>query len=290
MLSHPAQFESLNYLYILNLDKTLKGVISLKEALKLDPKQIWSKVQLTPLLACPQDRDPEQVSLFALKNNLKSVPIVGGNGEFVGIVTSRRILEIIDKEAVENILKMGGISSGDNDNVYNKGLFKSLRQRLPWLFIGLVRGLLISVIVSNFEHVIESNVVLAGYLPLVIYLSDAVGAQNQATAIRDLSFHHELKIKHYFSHHFLTVLCLASILSFTVFVANTALGLETSVNLAIASAIFVSVLSSIFISIITPFVLHSSKLDPADATGPIATVIQDTLSVVIYFCVAMLVF
>lgn len=291
IINQPETFDSLSYVYILDFKNALKAIVSLEEVLKLEQSTKWSEHTFKKPLYCKIGDSEEQIGLFALQHNLRSVPIVNHNQEFIGAVGSRAIFKIIDQEGVENVLKMGGISTSKNNKRFDSLDHVSLfLHRLPWLFIGLIGGLIISKIIENYEYLIAQNAILAAYLPLVIYLSDAVGTQNQAIAVRDLAdINLKVSLRKYYATHIPPIILLAITLSILLWLFNYLLKVESLSNASISVALFASILSSMMASITVPFAMHKIKIDPANATGPLATVIQDTISVLIYFATAYLI-
>lgn len=174
------------------------------------------------------------------------------------------------------------------DDILRIPLKKSFIHRLPWLLIGLFGGVIAAKIVKSFEEVLSQNLILAAYIPLIVYMSDAVGTQMEAFVIRDFALHPRLNFLKYFLKHFLVVLLIAIILSASLFIITTYPNKQLKISLVISISLFFSIISSIITGLMLPLVFKRSKTDPANASGPIATVIQDILSVTIYLTIARL--
>ena len=163
----------------------------------------------------------------------------------------------------------------------------SVRHRLPWLILGLLGGLLAAQIITNFEEILSRNLLLASFIPLVVYISDAVGTQMESFVIRDIAIHkggiHFVK---YFSKQFLIVTIMGVLLAAGLYGVTLFIHGNPNLSLAITLSMFFAIESSIFTGIILPVLFRRVRLDPANASGPIATIIQDILSVTIYFLVA----
>lgn len=111
--------------------------------------------------------DRERVAYLALKHNIKAVPIIDKQDCFLGVIPADAIMRILDSEAVENLLRLGGVSYGSTfDNIFTLSLFKSLKHRLPWLILGLGGGILASKIVHSFEDVLVQKYYLGGLYSL----------------------------------------------------------------------------------------------------------------------------
>ena len=177
------------------------------------------------------------------------------------------------------------IQYADDDVTPLKRLF---RMRLPSLMIGLVLGLFLSLITSGFEKVLLENVRIAFFIPLIVYMADAVGTQTQSIYVRDLGrgvahFH-----KYLITETIIGILLglLSSILTFTtiILIFNS-----TKLALAVSLGMLVAVAVAPLIALLVARLLQIEHTDPAVGAGPIATVIQDTVSVVVYGIVATLI-
>lgn len=174
------------------------------------------------------------------------------------------------------------------DNVMTLPLYVLILHRLPWLILGLAGGIAASQIVEGFKETLEKNIVLAAFIPLIVYMSDAVGTQMEAFVIRDFAIHPRFKFRQYFIRQLTVIMSIGVVLSTLLYVVTDVL-LASSVSMVLAISLFFSVLSSVFSGLILPNVFEKLKLDPANASGPTATILQDIVSVLVYFSVARLI-
>lgn len=149
--------------------------------------------------------------------------------------------------------------------------------------LGLLGGIIAASIISSFEEVLTKNLILAAYIPLIVYVSDAVGTQMEAFVIRDFAIHSRLRFKKYFVRQLLIVLLIGLVLSASLFAISFALYTNAAISLVLSLSLFAAITSSIFTGLLIPYLFHKIDLDPANASGPIATIIQDLASVSIYF-------
>lgn len=282
------QLSTVDYFYIVNLRGNLVGVISIKELLQIkDRKQTISSVmRINPITVRPSTKD-EKVAVLALHNNIKMLPVVNKRGKLLRIIPQDEIVRIIDRESVKNLLLFGGILPPNQlDNTIRLPLYKSVTHRLPWLLLGLVGGLLAAGIVGEFENTLSENIILASFIPLIVYMADAFAAQMQAFIIRDLAITANFNFAKYILKHALVVLLLASLISvILLFVANLAYD-DTRLSLVLAGGLFLATIASLISGVIIPYFFNQAKLDPANASGPVATIIQDILSISIFLIVA----
>lgn len=173
------------------------------------------------------------------------------------------------------------------DNVMSLSIFESVKHRLPWLVIGLIGGILAAKVVQGFEATIAKHLFLTAFIPLIVYMSDAVGTQMESFVIRDFVLHPKFNFIHYFFKQLTVIGCIATILSTALFLFGYILYGQTA-GIVLGLSLFFSITSSVVTGLILPDIFERLKLDPANASGPIATIIQDLLSVSIYFTVASL--
>jgi len=170
--------------------------------------------------------------------------------------------------------------------VLTLSLWQSLTHRLPWLLIGLFGGLLTAKIVGLFEHTLQQNIILAAFIPLIVYMGDAVGTQIEAYVIRDVALHRDLPALRYFLRQCAVVFCLAVIVSVLLFSSLYLLHGSPHIASVIAVSLGTAVLSSVCTGMLIPYGFMQLSMDPANASGPVATLVQDFLSIVVYFSIA----
>ncbi|MFA6529041.1 MAG: magnesium transporter [Candidatus Gracilibacteria bacterium] len=288
LLKNGNKFETVSYIYVVDKTKRLRGIVSAKEIYRL-PRSTGVASLCEEKLFTVLPTDPqEKAADLALHNTIKTIPIVDGKGVFLGAITSDTILSILNKELREDIMHLGGIHKPhtDFDNILEIPLLKAVKHRLPWLVIGLIGGILAADIVGKFEHVLAQNIILATFIPLVVYMADAVGTQLEAFSIRDFAVFRQINILKYFFKQFLIVSILAIILSVILMIANFILHHDLWIAVVLGLSVIGAVMSSLLTGLLVPFLFRNLKLDPANTSGPIGTIIQDILSVAIYFAIA----
>lgn len=281
------KYNTLDYIYIIDDYKHLVGVISIKEIFKSPKSTSLNFFKNKKVISVRIHTEQERVAMFALKYNIKAVPVVDKEDIFLGIVTYDEILKIMHKEGVDNILRFGGIlSTNTQDDIFTLPLLTSIKHRLPWLVLGLIGGILAAVIVGSFEKVISYNLILAAYIPLIVYMADAIGTQMEAFIIRDLALKPELNLSKYFLRQAFIIFILSIILSTVIYFITYFLHSDIKISLVLSLALFCAIVSSLFTGIVIPYFFEKLGFDPANASGPIATIIQDVVSIFIYFSIA----
>lgn len=283
------EFETINYVYIVDgRDRKLRGVLSIKDIFRQPKEKLVKDIMKTELVTVRPHTHREKVAYFALKNNIKAIPVVDKDDNLLGVVSNDAITSIIHNEATEDFLKIAGIHRPKigMDNIFDLSVFQSFEHRFPWLFIGLLGGVLMAKIISGFENTLEQNLILASFIPLIVYMADAVGTQMETFIIRDLAVIPNFNFIIYFFKHLKVVFLIGILSSIALFALSILLYANMDISLVLGIALFIAIISSFLTGLIIPYSLGKFKFDPANASGPIATIIQDTLSVVIYFVVA----
>lgn len=288
LLKNVKKLESINYVYVVGKTGTLEGVISIKEIFRQPKNKKISEVMFKNLIVVHPHTDQERVAHLALKNNIKSVPVIDKNKKFLGTVLSDTILNIINNEFQEDIAHLAGVNhSGLNiDDVTTLSLFSSLKHRLPWLIIGLLGGLLAAQIIGLFENTLAENMILAAFIPLIVYMSSAVGTQVGFFIIRDLAINPKINILFYALRQLKIIIFIGAVISVLIFGITYFFYGQPVIAFVLGLAIFLAILSSIITGLFIPYAFSRLRFDPANASGPIATIAQDLMSVLIFLSVA----
>ena len=280
--------ESIDYIYVVDCSKRLVGVASVKDILRQTKTTRIEDIMVRELVTAHPHTHQERVAYLALKNNLKSIPIIDQDGLFLGVVSSDAILGITYRETRDDLMRLAGIGRGkmETDDIMKISIGLALRHRLPWLFMGLVGGMLMAQVIGFFENTLQQNLILATFIPLIVYMSDAIGTQMEAFIIRDLAMAPRFEFGKYFSRQSLIVVLMGCILSAILFLISVVLYQSFAIAEVLGIALFAAILSSLITGLVIPYFFSRLHFDPANASGPMATMLQDLLSVTIYFIVA----
>lgn len=238
-------------------------------------------------LAVHPEVDQERVASFALHHVLNAVPVTDMHGHLLGVVPPEALLHILRKEHVEDLHRLAGIGSetARAREAMESPPLRRARHRLPWLLIGLLGSMVATAVVASFEQALESRVMLAFFIPGLVYMADAIGTQSEAVAVRGLSLSHG-RIGHWLGSELRTGLIIGVTLGLVTFPAVWLIFGDRALALAVALALVASGAVAATIGMFLPWLLHKSGMDPAYGSGPLATIIQDVLSLLIYFAVA----
>jgi magnesium transporter len=214
------------------------------------------------------------------------VAVVDREQQLLGVVPPERLIAILEHEHEEDLARLGGFlaKTGAARTASEEPVARRLWHRLPWLAVGLAGAMLSAGIVAGFEEELERHVLLAFFVPAVVYMADAVGTQTEAVVIRGMAI--GVPLRRIVRSELATGLVIGALLG-TVFFAF-ALGVwdDARIAAAVAIALFVSASIATTIAMSLPYALARLGRDPAFGAGPLATVIQDLLSILVYFAVA----
>jgi magnesium transporter len=227
------------------------------------------------------------IAKIALSHGSENIPVLDDEDKFIGIVDATQILKILHEEHIDKLMHFSGIlNSEDFTGTTKIPVGKALKNRLPWLIIGLVGGVLAANIIGFFQKTLASQLILAAFIPLIVYMADAIGTQTETIIVRDLTIESRFNIKKFFVKEmiisiYLSIICgaLIGIYSFFRF-TSPYLGVVLTISLISATII------ATFVGTFIPWFIFKMKKDPALGTGPLTTVIQDVASVTIYFVIA----
>lgn len=237
------------------------------------------------------ETDQERVASLAIKNVLGTVPIVDSEGRFLGLVPPQTLLAVLRHEHVEDLHRLTGIlrETQAAREAIEGPPSRRVRHRLPWLFVGLAGSAVAALVMARFEAVLEARIAVVFFLPGIVYLADAIGTQTEAIAVRGLSLRHQ-GIRTLLLGEIWTGLLLGAILGAAAGLVLWAVLQDLPLALAIAMALFAAGGIASTIGLLLPWLFQRFGLDPAYGSGPLATVAQDVLSLLVYFgCVSIFV-
>lgn len=286
LLKKAADFASINYIYVVDARKKLKGVVSIKELFRQAKDFPVRQIMVRQVVSVRTHTDQERVAIVALHHSLKAVPVVDKQDTFLGAITSDTILSILHKESVEDFLRSAGIGPNGATNIFAASAWFHVRKRLPWLLFGLFGGLIAAGVVSFFETALKAHLLLAAFIPTVVYMADAVGSQTQTIFIRYLAIEHKPKMSLYFLREIKVSFFLAFLLALIVSVTAWLWFSQVLLGLILSLSLFATILAATTVAVFLPWLFLKLKFDPAIASGPFATIIRDLSSLLIYFFIA----
>ncbi|MCU4414443.1 magnesium transporter [Acinetobacter sp. WU_MDCI_Axc73] len=274
--------------YIIDEKRHLIGVVSLHELVLAPLQQLIRELMSTDVISAYVDDDQDEVAKKIAHYDLLALPVIDHQGTLLGIVTYDDAMDVASEEASEDFLKVGGVeASAPSLNIKEASLFLLYRKRVFWLVILVFGSLLSGLGISHFESVIQSNIVLVFFLPLLVGSGGNAGSQSATLMVRALATG-DVVMKDWFK--LLGRECVVALgLGITMAIAVAILGYirgDAMVAFVLILSMIGIVLIGSIIGMSLPFILDKLGLDPASASAPLVTSICDATGVIIYLFIA----
>lgn len=262
------------YLFVVDKDRRLVGVVSLRQLLVAQPARPIGDVMNRDVLSVPVGTDQEEVANLMKKYDYLALPVVDAENRLLGIITVDDVVDVIEEEATEDVYRLGGVP--DEEKVFSPLSF-SLRRRLPWLFVNLGTAFLAASVVGLFEATIAQVAILAAMQSIVAGMGGNAATQRVTILVRGLALD-EVELS-----DALPVIgkeALLGLLQGVAIAAVVFIGValwEQSIPLAavIAVAMVGNLIVAGLAGAAVPFVLKALKIDPALASSVIVTTFTD---------------
>jgi magnesium transporter len=230
--------------------------------------------------------DQEHAAWSAVRHGEPGLAVVDRDGRFRGLIPPQRLLAVLLEEHEEDLARLGGFlrSTESARGASVESVPRRLWHRLPWLLVGLLGALGAAGIVGAFEAQLERQVLVAFFIPGVVYLADAVGTQTEALVIRGLSV--GVGLRRIAGREILTGPLVGVLLAAASYPIILTIWGDAPVAGAVAVALFAACSIATVVAMLLPWLLHRLGTDPAFGSGPLATVVQDLLSILVYFAAA----
>lgn len=233
------------------------------------------------------DTDQERAAAVALEEQVKAMPVVDENGVLIGVIPVNTIFKILSQEHEEDLLYMGGVEMTNSaEGVLNARLSSLLTARLPWLIVGLAGGLVAAMVVERFETVLEHYLALAFFLPLVVYMSDAVANQTLTIFIRAMAINNDFSIRRYIVRELTVGGCIGAVIGVLIYLISYVWFWDWEVSFILGTSLFLAIIIAVTIALLMTLGLFWLKKDPAPGSGPFATIIIDVTTIILYFLIA----
>lgn len=282
-----AQLDYAGAVYLLDASGRLEGYVSITTVLAAPPHTALADLRLLPPPAVSIQTDQEHVASIAIRHNITAAPVVDANGRLLGVVPPQALLEILRHEHVEDLHRLAGIR---HENIRARHAIEApplrrARDRLPWLLVGLGGSILATMIVASYEQALNANIAIAFFVPGIVYLADAIGTQTETIAVRGLSLSHA-PFATVVGSEARTGAIIGMTLALCVFFPVWWWFRDVHLATAVAVALFTAGTAATTIGVLFPWTIARLGRDPAYGSGPIATIVQDVLSLLIYFVTA----
>ena len=249
------------------------GSVSVSKVLRSDRSIKLNDITTESPIFIPADMDQEEAAISFEKYSLVSAGVIDKHGRLIGRLTADDIMWVLQEEAEEDILRLGGVSETE----MNQGIFKSTRKRFIWLFLNLLTAILASIVISLFDASIEKMVALAILMPIVASMGGNAGTQTltltvRALATKDLVQNNRRKI---FAKEISISILNGIIFAFIAGFAAHIWFQDIYLSVIVASAMVVNIFAAGFFGFLIPYSLNYFRVDPAIASSVFVTTITD---------------
>ncbi|HXV25551.1 MAG TPA: magnesium transporter [Alphaproteobacteria bacterium] len=234
----------------------------------------------------PDEMDQERAADLARRAGFSEVGVVDAAGTFLGALPATTLLDVIWREHVEDVQRLSGVVHETEiaRQALQGRLLARLVRRLPWLIVGMIGSMVAALVMSGFEGTLQARVEIAFFVPAIVYLADAIGTQTEAAAVRGLSLNHLPPLRTLFNESIEGVLIGAVLGTLALPLAWTIFG-EPLLGIGLALSLLAAGAAAAALGFAMPWLFWRFGFDPAYGAGPVGTIIQDVLSLLIYFTV-----
>ncbi|MBO4473537.1 MAG: magnesium transporter [Clostridiales bacterium] len=283
--------DNISTIYVVDSDDKFYGVIDLKDLIRA---REFAKLETLIVTSYPyvHDHDKIDISIEKIKDYAEdSIPVLSEDGHVLGVITSQDIIEVVDDEMGDDYAKLAGLTAEED---LKETLPQSMKKRLPWLVTLLFLGLLVSTVVGLFEKVVSELAIVVCFQSLILDMAGNVGTQSLAVTIRVLMDEHlkaSEKIKFvlkemrvgFFNGLLLGSLAFMGIGIYVTFLKHYPTGFSFAVAACVGGSLWLAMIVSSLVGTLVPMFFHKLKVDPAVASGPLITTVNDLVAVVTYY-------
>ena len=284
LIAQAEENDNITTIYVKDEDNSFYGAINLKDLIVAR-----NYVELHTLISqsYPYVRDHEQIAdcIERLKDYAEdSIPVLNEDNELLGVITAQDIVEVVDDEMSEDYAMLAGMTEEAD---LEESVFESIKKRIPWLAVLLALSMFVSAVTGLFEGVISELAIIVSFQSLILGMSGNVGTQSLAVTIRGLMDENLGKKQK------LGMMCKemrigAFIGGYVWLLKGQSLSYAFAISACVGIALILSMTISSFVGTVVPIFFHQIKVDPAVASGPLITTVNDLVAVVTYYGFAWL--
>ena len=290
-ISHMREYaedaETIYYVYVVDNEERLVGVLSLRELILARDSSIVKDLMSENIISVFVDEDREEAVRLVSKYNLIAIPVIDREHRLKGIITVDDIIDVMEEEATEDMYKFAGTSEHEIDIAQNvnktatEQIFSSVRARIPWLIITLLAGLLSSAILSNLDFIMNPKYAsLVFFIPVVLGMGGNIGTQSSALAVMSLS-NKDLEFNNVIREAvvgIITGIICSLIVSIIVFIFIK----DINIVLVVTVSLFINMIVGAMIGGFMPILFKKLDADPSIISAPVIATVLDITGITIY--------
>lgn len=285
------QAETVNYVYVVDRDERLLGVLPLHSLVLSRPETPVAELMNAEVISVPVEADQEDAARTLMERDLLALPVVDGDGRLLGIITADDVADILEEEATEDIERLGG-SQPLEVPYLRASPFLLFRKRIVWLMVLFVASFFTVTIQDHYANALERVTLLAAFVPILIGTGGNVGSQTVSTIIRAMAVD-EVQPHHLFrviGKEMLTGLALGLVMGVLMFgralLTNDSTVDTTELGMTVGFTVLAITIWAATVGAVLPIVLSRLKVDPAVVSAPFISSLVDSTGLIIYFTLA----
>jgi magnesium transporter len=279
--------ETIYYLFVVDQERKLCGVVSLRTLIVSDPETLIRDIMGSEVISVKAGTDQEECARIISKYDLLALPVVNDENVLLGIITVDDLVDVLEAEATEDIQRLGGAEPLEKPYL-ETSVFQISRKRIGWLLLLFVTAMLTGTVLRHFQTDISSMVALSFFIPLLIGTGGNAGSQTTSTVIRalavgDIDLQDALRA---LWHEFQAGILLGLGMAVVAYIRAITWGSPTPLAGTVALAIFVIVVWANVLGALLPILAARIGLDPPIVSGPVMSTLVDATGLFIYFSIA----
>ena len=285
-LLRTTNFDAVDAVLLIDDEGRFVGAARLKDVLTAPDEGPLSSVALQDWPWVGQDIDQEHAATLAHQHGVTAIPVVAADGHPLGLIPALALLETLAQEHHEDMHRLAGILKMrlKDRHALDDPPWSRAGRRLPWLLVGLALSTAATAMMVGFEDALKTNIIISFFIPALVYLADAVGTQTEAVVVRGLSLRMR-PLGPLLVGEMATGALIGLPLALLAFLGIWSVFQDLRLAIGVAVALFAASTIASILGLLLPWLLARLGTDPAFGSGPVATIIQDVLTIAIYFAV-----
>lgn len=282
--------ETIYYLFVVDQQGRLRGVVSLRQLVTADPPTPIVQIMDPEVISVPAGTDQEECARLMARYDLLALPVVDSGDVLLGVITIDDLIDVLEEETTEDIQRLGGAEPLGRSYL-DSSVFTVTRKRVGWLLLLFVTGTLTGSVLQFFEEDLTSVVALMFFVPLLIGTGGNAGSQTTSTIIRalavgDIDFGDAART---LWHELRTGILLGVLMAVAAYVRAITWGTTQALAATVSLAVLAIVVWANGMGAVLPLLATKLRIDPALVSGPLMSTLVDATGLIIYFAMARLI-
>lgn len=274
------------YVYVIDKEGKFVGAVPIDKLITEIPERILGDMAIRDIISVTPDADREEVAELVTQYDMVALPVVDKQDKLIGVITADDVMETIKDEATEDIYKLAGTS---DDELSSNSAFRIAQLRLPWIFVSLAGSVISALMIRLFSGSMLQAISIASFIPAIMAMGGNTGLQSSIATVRGLSIGY---ISLSYSANIIfkelrTALIMGAVCGVIIScVASVWMGKNLIFGAVVGLSIFLAMSLSAVLGVLIPIIFKKIKVDPAIASGPLITMINDITGLAVYLSLA----